>query len=84
MKFTVQLSDRAIKDLKRFEKRNLERIFKTIERLEDLFSLNIGKIKGDYYRIPVGKVRIIVKIDFESRNVLVVRLDWRKRIYDRI
>ena len=84
MKFTVQLSDRAIKDLKRFEKRDLERIFKTIERLEDPFSLNIRKIKGDYYRIPVGKVRIIVKIDFENRKVLVVRVDWRKRIYDRI
>jgi len=84
MKFNVILSDRAIKDLKKFDKRDLERIFRTIERLEDPFSLNIKKIRGEFYRVPVGKIRIIVKINFEKRTVLVVRVDWRKRIYDRL
>ncbi len=84
MKFEVKLSDRAIKDLKQFSKKDLERIFKTIERLGNPFSLDIKKIKGEYYRIPVGKIRIIVKINFEEGVVLVVRVDWRKRIYDRL
>ncbi|WP_202319590.1 type II toxin-antitoxin system RelE family toxin [Archaeoglobus neptunius] len=84
MKFEVRLSDRAIKDLKQFGKKDLERIFRTIERLENPFSLDIKKIKGEYYRIPVGKIRIIVKINFEKSIVLVVRVDWRKRIYDRL
>lgn len=52
----VILSNRAIKDLKKFDKRDLERIFRTIERLEDPFSLNIKKIiKGEFYRVPIGK-----------------------------
>ncbi len=84
MKFEVLLSERAIKDLKRFDKKIRERIFRTIERLEDPFSLDIRKINDNYYRIPVGKVRVIVKIDFERKKVLVVRVDWRKRIYDRL
>ena len=84
MKFEVRLSDRAIKDLKQFGKKDLERIFKMIERLENPFSLDIKKIKGEYYRIPVGKIRIIVKINFEKSVVLVVRVDWRKRVYDRL
>ncbi len=84
MKFEVLLSDRAIKDLKQFDKKTRERIFKTIEKLEDPFSLNIRKIDKEYYRVPVGKVRIIVKINFEKKTVLVVRVDWRKRVYDRL
>jgi mRNA interferase RelE/StbE len=84
MKFNVGLSDRAIRDLKQFDRKDLGRIFKTIEKLDDPFSLNIRKIRDNIYRIPLGKIRIIVKIDFERKFVLVVRVDWRERIYDRL
>jgi mRNA-degrading endonuclease RelE of RelBE toxin-antitoxin system len=37
MSFKVELSERAVKDLKRFSKKDLERVFKTIEKLNDPF-----------------------------------------------
>ena len=46
MSFKVELSERAIRDLKRFSKKDIQRIFKTIEKLNDPFSLDIKKIEG--------------------------------------
>ena len=59
--------------------------FKTIEKLDDPFSLNIKKIKGNIYRVKAGrKIRLIIEIDFKEMTVLVARIDWRDRVYDRL
>ena len=85
MSFKVELSERAIRDLKRFSKKDIQRIFKTIEKLNDPFSLDIKKIKSNIYRIRAGrKIRILVEIDFKEMTVLVARIDWRDRVYDRL
>ncbi len=39
-----------------------------------------GKWKG-YHRIKIGKVRIILKVDFKERQILVDRIDHRGRVY---
>ena len=39
-----------------------------------------GKWKG-YYRIRIGKVRIILKIDFKEKIIFVDRMDYRGRVY---
>ncbi|AKG91614.1 Cytotoxic translational repressor of toxin-antitoxin stability system [Geoglobus ahangari] len=85
MSFKVELSERAVKDLKKFSRKDLERVFKTIEKLNDPFSLDIKKIKDNIYRVRAGrKIRLIVEIDFKEMTVLVARIDWRDRVYDRL
>jgi len=39
-----------------------------------------GKWKG-YHRIKIGKVRIILKVGFKERQILVDRIDHRGRVY---
>ena len=39
-----------------------------------------GKWKG-YYRIRIGKVRIMLKVDFKEKTILVDRMDYRGRVY---
>jgi len=39
-----------------------------------------GKWKG-YHRIKIGKVRMILKVDFKERQILADRIDYRGRVY---
>jgi len=35
----------------------------------------------DFFRIRVGKIRIIFKIDFENKRIFVDRIDFRGDVY---
>ena len=39
-----------------------------------------GKWKG-YHRIRIGKVRIILKVDFKAYSIFVDRIDFRGNVY---
>ncbi|HRR96502.1 MAG TPA: cytotoxic translational repressor of toxin-antitoxin stability system [Candidatus Ratteibacteria bacterium] len=39
-----------------------------------------GKWDG-YYRIRVGKMRIILKVDFKAKNIFIDRINYRGGIY---
>jgi len=39
-----------------------------------------GKWKG-YHRIKIGKIRMILRVDFQERVVFVDRIDYRGRVY---
>lgn len=39
-----------------------------------------GKWKG-YHRIKIGKIRMILRVDFKKRVVFVDRIDYRGRVY---
>ena len=39
-----------------------------------------GKWKG-YHRIKIGKIRMILRVDFQKRVVFVDRIDYRGRVY---
>ncbi len=84
MKFEVITSDRAAKDIKKLDKITRVRIYKTIRKLDDPFSLDIKKIEDHIYRVRVGDFRIIIEIDFENRVVWVAKVDKRERVYDRL
>ena len=46
--------------------------------------VNLKKMKGewkDFFRVRVGKIRIIFKIDFENRRIFVDRIDFRGDVY---
>jgi mRNA interferase RelE/StbE len=82
----VELSEKFLRELKKINKQDQERIMKTVERLEDPFSMDIRKVKStkDIYRVKAGKWRIFIKINFEKKVVYVLKFDWRERAYDRI
>ena len=65
----VELSEKFLRELKKINKQDQERIMKTVERLEDPFSMDIRKVKStkDIYRVKAGKWRIFIKINFEKK-----------------
>jgi mRNA interferase RelE/StbE len=47
-------------------------------------NIDVKKMKGKwrgYHRIKIGKVRMILKVDFKERQILVDRIDYRGRVY---
>ena len=86
MTFKVVLKKDAIKVLKKLSKTDRVRIYRTIERLKDPFSLDIRKLRGleDTYAVRIGDFRIVFKIYFDRKLVFVIRIDKRKRVYKRL
>ena len=47
-------------------------------------NIDVKKMKGKwrgYHRIKIGKVRMILKVNFKERQILVDRIDYRGRVY---
>lgn len=47
-------------------------------------NVNIRKLAGEwegFYRIRVGKLRIIAEFHFEERKVVIEEIDWRGSAY---
>jgi len=47
-------------------------------------TVDVKKLKGDwqgFYRIRKGKLRIILKIDFDEHFIYVARVDHRGKVY---
>jgi mRNA interferase RelE/StbE len=86
MTFKVVLKKDVTKVLKKLSKTDRVRIYRTIERLKDPFSLDIRKLRGleDTYAVRIGDFRIVFKIYFDRKLVFVIRIDKRKRVYKRL
>jgi mRNA interferase RelE/StbE len=75
-KWKVELSDEAIKYLKKLTKSSSSRILDNLEMLETsenpLDHKNVrplaGKLRG-FYRLRVGGLRIIFELDHENRRI---------------
>lgn len=47
-------------------------------------NINVKKLKGKwlgYYRIRLGRLRIIVKVDFKGKVIFIDRMDYRGDVY---
>jgi mRNA interferase RelE/StbE len=84
----IKLSKRA-KDFVEQERIADDRILALIRKFIDYLhgkdeNIDVKKMKGDwkgYHRIRIGKIRIILKTDFEKRIILIDRIDFRGSIY---
>jgi len=50
----------------------------------EIVNIDIKKLKGewkDYFRIRKGKLRILLKIDFDNRELFVEKIDFRGDVY---
>ncbi|MCB1107818.1 MAG: type II toxin-antitoxin system RelE/ParE family toxin [Chlamydiia bacterium] len=85
MKYKIQLKRSVIKALKSFPKRDLKKVAKKIDSLEqDPIPKDSKKIKGeeDLYRVRVGDYRILYFLQRSVLTILVIRVAHRKDVYN--
>lgn len=80
----VSFSNQAEKYLKNLDKDTLKRIFDKIEKLRETpFIQDTKRLEGTpYFRIRVGKQRIIYEVDKSSNLLGIIKIDKRERVYD--
>jgi mRNA interferase RelE/StbE len=84
VKYKVQLKRSVIKTLKSIPQKEIKKIGKKIDSLEqNPVPKDSKKIKGekDLYRVRVGNYRILYFFQNSDLIVLVIRVDHRKDIY---
>ena len=84
MTYSIEFRPAALKNLKRFPKRDLVRIKKRIEGLADnLPDPNTTKMRGknSFHRIRSGDYRIIYEIHAGRLIILIVKVGHRRDVY---
>ena len=80
--YDVIFTDKALKQLKKLERKIQERIITVLERIRIRPEHYVTKLVGDTgYKLRVGDYRIIMDIDSGKLVVLVLKIGHRKSIY---
>ena len=83
--YRIEVTPRALKDLRALPKKERQRIAEQIDALKtDPRPTGCKKLKGreDFYRIRVGDYRVVYQIEDEVLLILIVRVGDRKEIYE--
>ncbi len=84
MSYQIFFTDKAKKQLEKFEKVDRERIIKSLERIRIRPEVHITKIVGDPgYKLRVGNYRVILEIEKNKLIILVLMIGHRKNIYEK-
>jgi mRNA interferase RelE/StbE len=87
MKWIVEISPAAIKQLKRLPKQEVQKMRSQLNQLalkENPISY-LTPLKGDwapFYKLRVGDYRLIIDAENETLTLLLVRAGHRKNVYD--
>jgi mRNA interferase RelE/StbE len=88
VRFRIDLSNRAARDLDRLGRDARERMLKRLEQLaEDPYEPRMSAQltnQGDLRKSRVGGWRIIFRVDDASRTLNVVTIERRGQVYQRI
>lgn len=85
MSFKLKWTETAVKSLKKFNKKDVERIVKKMERIKENPFRFIKKLKGlPFYSLRIGNFRVLMIIDFSNSVIFVVEVEHRKRIYKKL
>jgi mRNA interferase RelE/StbE len=82
--YSIEFRPAALKNLKRFPKRDLVRIRKRIEELgKNLPDPKTTKMRGknSFHRIRSGNYRIIYEIHSDRLVILIVKVAHRRDVY---
>lgn len=82
--FRIEFSCRAKRFLKK--SRNSKRILKKISLLKEnpvLYESKKVVNEDNIYRVRTGDYRILYKIDWDEKVILIVKIDKRSRVYKR-
>ena len=82
MNYTIGLKPRAIKDLRRIQKKDATRIADALEKLETDLNGNVKRLTNftPEYRLRVGNFRVLFEIENES-SIAVYRIIHRREAY---
>jgi len=81
--YEVLFSDLALKQLRKLDQENKQRIIANIERIRIRPEDYVRKLVGDDgYRLRVGNYRVILDLDKEKLIILVLRIGHRRNVYD--
>jgi mRNA interferase RelE/StbE len=82
MTYGIVFSDKALKQLKKMEKKVQERIIAVLERIRIRPEAYVTKLIGyPGYRLRVGDYRVIMDIDNKELHILILKVGQRKNIY---
>ena len=83
MPFKVELSKNALKNLKRLDRKHIERLKEAIDEItEDPLQRNVVKLKGyEAFGKRVGDFRIIFTVNFSDSRVFIVDILPRGNAY---
>lgn len=83
MAFVVLLHPRAARDLEKIEKAVMLRIKEHLRELKDHPEQAGKQLKySDFWSLRVGDYRAIYEIDRKKRQVIVLFIGHRKKVYD--
>lgn len=82
MNYTIGLKPRAIKDLRRIQKKDATRIADALEKLETNLTGSVKRLTNftPEYRLRVGNYRVLFEIEKENR-IVVYRIIHRREAY---
>ena len=87
MAWRIELTRTAVKDLKRIDRKQAERILEFLKKLSESENpRQRGKplkgYLGEFWRYRVGDYRVICNIEDEKERILVLRVGHRKNVYN--
>jgi len=82
MIYKVELKPRAVKDLKHFEKTEVQRIVKVLGQLENDMLGDVKRLTNftPEYRLRVGKYRVLFEL-IDGSRIIVYRIVHRREAY---
>jgi len=82
MTYKIIFTDESLRQLKKLEKDEQDRIIRALERIRIRPEVHITKLVGDPgYRLRVGDYRIILDMEKRKLFILILKIDHRKNIY---
>lgn len=81
MKYKIQFKSNVRKDLKKIDKKFLDKIFDSISKLENNLEGDVKKLTNfiPEYRLRIGDYRVLFEI--ENNHVIICKIVHRKEAY---
>jgi mRNA interferase RelE/StbE len=87
-KYQIVLSKKALKFLDSLDGKTRQRLIGHLDLLADFGfydkSLDLRKLEGEknYYRLRIGKIRIIFMLDKPTQTILIRKIAYREAAYE--
>jgi mRNA interferase RelE/StbE len=87
MTFSIEYDKQPLKFLKNQDKRIIKRLMDKIDELDNNpVPHNAIAIVGEQgvYRIRIGDYRTLYRVNYQENKIIIIKLDKRSHVYDRL